>query len=76
MYVCYTSGTLKICPNLKENVQLVYINQMQIMIVGGYFNISIILANVSMKISTVLWDYIAIDKAFIFKFLIAITFVR
>ena len=23
--ICYTSGTLKICPNLKENVQLAYI---------------------------------------------------
>ena len=24
-YICYTSGTLNICPNLKENVQLAYI---------------------------------------------------
>ena len=24
-HICYTSGTLKICLNLKENVQLAYI---------------------------------------------------
>ena len=42
------------------------------MIVEGYFNISITFRNVSVMISTVLisiMDYIAIDKAFIFKLL-------
>ena len=42
------------------------------MIAGGYFNVPITFSNVSMTIHTVLfslWDYLAIDKAFIFKLL-------
>ena len=47
--ICYTSGTLKICPNLKENVWLFYLatDADYCMIVGGYFNVSVMSPNIS-----------------------------
>ena len=41
----------KLCPNLKEDVQLVYIvTQMRAMIVGGYFNVSMMIPTVLVSI--------------------------
>ena len=52
-YVSYTSGTLKICPNL-ENVQLLYIVTGADYDSGDYFNISIMFANISMMFPIVI----------------------
>ena len=43
--ICYTSGTIKMCPSLKSTAQLAYIVTM---ILGGIFNVFITFSNVSM----------------------------
>ena len=46
--MCYTSGTLKICPNLKSNAQLVYVVTDTDCDCGRYFNVFITFPNISM----------------------------
>ena len=48
--ICYTSGTLKICPNLKLISQLTYIITDADRDCGRYFNVFIMFPNVSMSI--------------------------
>ena len=56
--VCYTAGTLKICPNLNKNVQLVYIvTDMDYdngKLFYRFYNICYCFYNISMTISIAL----------------------
>ena len=46
--LCYSSGTLKICPNMKLTAQLAYIVRDADSDSGRYFNVFIMFSNISM----------------------------
>ena len=61
--ICYTSGTLKICPNLKLTAQLAYIVTDTDYDCGRYFNVSMTFPIVLISIN----GYIAINMALVLK---------